>query len=576
MRRRVLISILLVIAATVLTLGVPLSIVSWRVVDDLMRSDLSSRLDSIAASIANQSGSSEVDLGQLEAAVPAGGRLEIRMAGRIDQSIGAPPADQAVLRAARDGRRRSAAAVRPGVVPPDRAVDRAGAGRRWRCCCRWWSAPGSRVLTAGRLVTPLTDVARRAARLGSGDFRTFRRRYGIAELDRVADVLDSSAQDIAALIARERDLAGDISHQLRTRLTGLRLRLEELAEHPDPLVVEEVQEALEQTDRLVTVVDDLLANARSERAAGASEVVLGDELAEIEAEWGPRLVEAGRTLTVRCPRDTMVHATPGRLREAIGVLVENSLRHGAGQVGITVRSTTRGSGGDGGARGQRRGDRAFRRGWSPTSSTGGCRPRRPPVSGWAWRGRSSRPTAADWSCGGRRRRSSRSSWPSVRRRGGVIGRYRLGEPVGATLLRRHRLVSRPADVPRPSGWCRRACFSAAVFGFGLLVHLGQGDRLGHQLRVRGQFLGEHPLAVGPEAERHAQDGADDVGRDEVRDGDGERASSCVVLNPKTYWDRASGIRFRPSAMPLTRKNSIASWWLSRPPRRLNDHSRFRM
>jgi len=343
MRRRVLISILLVIAATVLTLGVPLSIVSWRVVDDLMRRDLASRLDSIAASIANQSGSSEIDLSQLEAAVPAGGRLEIRMAGRIDQSIGAPladPADTEQLAMAGGGLLRLS-------VP-----------QAYLRTEQWWAlalvalavllsvvvGTGVALLTAGRLVTPLSDVARRAARLGSGDFRTFRRRYGIVELDRVADVLDSSAQDIAALIARERDLAGDISHQLRTRLTGLRLRLEELSEHPDPLVVEEVTEALEQTDRLVTVVDDLLANARSERASGASEVVLFDELAEINAEWGPRLSADGRALTVRCPRDVIVHATPGRLREAIGVLVENSLRHGAGAVGLTVRSTSRGSG----------------------------------------------------------------------------------------------------------------------------------------------------------------------------------------------------------------------------------------
>lgn len=343
MRRRVLFSILLVIAATVLTLGVPLSIVSWRVVGDLMRSDLSNRLESIAASIANQSGSSEIDPVQLEAAVPAGGRLEIRMAGRIDQSIGAPltdTSDSEELALAGGG------SLRLSVPESYLRTE------QWTALALVAAAvllsvvvgTGVAVLTAGRLVTPMTDVARRAARLGSGDFRTFRRRYGIAELDRVADVLDSSAQDIAALIARERDLAGDISHQLRTRLTGLRLRLEELAEHPDPLVVEEVQEALEQTDRLVAVVDDLLANARSERAAGASEVVLGDELAEIEAEWGPRLAAAGRTLTVRCPRDTVVHATPGRLREAMGVLVENSLRHGAGQVGITVRSTARGSG----------------------------------------------------------------------------------------------------------------------------------------------------------------------------------------------------------------------------------------
>jgi signal transduction histidine kinase len=312
------------------------------VVDDLMHNDLSSRLESISSSIANQSGSSEIDLSQLEAAVPAGGRLEIRMAGRIDQSIGPAQTDSvysAQLAIAGGGQLR--------LSVPESYLR----AEQWTALALVGLAvllsvvvgTGVAVLTAGRLVTPLTDVARRAARLGSGDFRTFRRRYGIAELDRVADVLDLSAQDIAALIARERDLASDISHQLRTRLTGLRLRLEELSEHPDPLVAEEVQEALEQTDRLVTVVDDLLANARSERASGASEVVLFDELAEIETEWGPRLTEAGRTMTVRCPREVVVRATPGRLREAIGVLVENSMRHGAGAVGLTVR-TARGAG----------------------------------------------------------------------------------------------------------------------------------------------------------------------------------------------------------------------------------------
>jgi signal transduction histidine kinase len=342
MRRRVLISILLVIAATVLTLGVPLSIVSWRVVDDLMHNDLSSRLESISSSIANQSSSSEIDLSQLEAAVPAGGRLEIRMAGRIDQSIGSAQGDtvySAQLAIAGGGQLRLSVPESYLRAEQWTALVLVGLAVLLSVVVGTVVA----VLTAGRLVTPLTDVARRAARLGSGDFRTFRRRYGIAELDRVADVLDLSAQDIAALIARERDLASDISHQLRTRLTGLRLRLEELAGHPDPQVEEEILEALEQTDRLVTVVDDLLANARSERASGASEVVLFDELAEIDAEWSPRLAEVGRGLTVRCPRDVVVRATPGRLREAIGVLVENSLRHGAGSVGLTVR-TARGAG----------------------------------------------------------------------------------------------------------------------------------------------------------------------------------------------------------------------------------------
>jgi len=342
-RRRVLLSILLVIAATVLTLGVPLSIISWRVVDDLMHRDLATRLESVAASIANQAASSDIDLGQLATAVPAGGRLDIRMAGRIDQSIGAPPGEQTYseqLVMAGGGLLRLS-------VPQEYLRNEQLTALSLVAAAIGLSVvvgTGVALLTARRLVTPLTDVARRAARLGSGDFRTFRRRYGVAELDRVADVLDSSAQDIAALIGRERDLAGDISHQLRTRLTGLRLRLEELADHPDPQVAEEVREALDQTDRLVTVVDDLLANARSERASGASEITLVDELAEIEVEWGPLLQEQGRTLSVRCPRDIQVRATPGRLREAIAVLVDNSLRHGDGAVGITVRTPTRGPG----------------------------------------------------------------------------------------------------------------------------------------------------------------------------------------------------------------------------------------
>src|SRR6476659_3038257 len=149
MRRRVLISILLVIAATVLTLGVPLTIVSWRVVDDLMRSDLSSRLDSIAASIANQSGSSEVDLGQLEAAVPAD--------GRIDQSIGAPPTDQAYS---------AQLAMAGGGLLRLSVPESYLRAEQWTALLLVGLAvllsvvvgTGVALLTAGRLVTPLTDV----------------------------------------------------------------------------------------------------------------------------------------------------------------------------------------------------------------------------------------------------------------------------------------------------------------------------------------------------------------------------------------------------------------------------------
>ncbi|NEE48113.1 two-component sensor histidine kinase, partial [Streptomyces sp. SID8455] len=50
------------------------------------------------------------------------------------------------------------------------------------------------VRQANRLASPLTDLAETAERLGSGDPRPRHKRYGVPELDRVADVLDSSAE----------------------------------------------------------------------------------------------------------------------------------------------------------------------------------------------------------------------------------------------------------------------------------------------------------------------------------------------------------------------------------------------
>src|SRR6516162_5320066 len=131
-------------------------------------------------------------------------------------------------------------------------------------------AVGLAILQARRLARPLQDLANAADRLGSGDARPLGRRYGVPELDRVAERLDGSAQRINDLLTAERDFAADASHQLRTPLTALSMRLEEMmaaAEYPD-VVREEGAAALAQTERLADVVGQLLGRARR-TAAGA-------------------------------------------------------------------------------------------------------------------------------------------------------------------------------------------------------------------------------------------------------------------------------------------------------------------
>lgn len=124
---------------------------------------------------------------------------------------------------------------------------------------------------ANRLASPLTDLAETAERLGSGDPRPRHRRYGVPELDRVADVLDASAERIARMLTAERRLAADASHQLRTPLTALSMRLEEITVTDDPdTVKEEATIALTQVERLTDVVERLLTNSATRAPAPPS------------------------------------------------------------------------------------------------------------------------------------------------------------------------------------------------------------------------------------------------------------------------------------------------------------------
>lgn len=194
-------------------------------------------------------------------------------------------------------------------------------------------------ITTQWLARPLADVAERAARLGAGDFRLVPARYSIPELDQVADRLDTAAASLAELIARERDLVGDVSHQLRSRLTALQLRLDELAAYPDPDIAEEAEAALEQAERLGAVLDDLLRATEEARAATAEPVELAELLGEVLADWQPQADAAQRTLRLRVADELVARVTPGRLREALGVLIDNALRHGAGVVTLSARWT---------------------------------------------------------------------------------------------------------------------------------------------------------------------------------------------------------------------------------------------
>ena len=202
-------------------------------------------------------------------------------------------------------------------------------------------AVGLAMFQARRLARPLQELAGAADRLGSGDARPLGRRYGVAELDRVAEGLDESAQRISDMLAAEREFAADASHQLRTPLTALSMRLEEMVAAADqPTVVrEEGAAALVQTERLAEVVSQLLGRTRSPAGGSRKRVSIDDVVAQQVVEWDPAFRRKNRKLEVAGDKNLRAYGKPGTLSQVIATLLDNALVHGAGTVTIRTSRT---------------------------------------------------------------------------------------------------------------------------------------------------------------------------------------------------------------------------------------------
>ena len=217
---------------------------------------------------------------------------------------------------------------------------------------RWWEPLGALTAVAvlstaaslwvagrgvGRVTALLGLLRDRAERLAAGDTRPVPLGSGIPELDRLDAALVRGAQQGAKRLASERDFAADASHQLRTPLTALLMRLEEISMTDDlGVVAEESSIAIAQVERLSKVVDDLMSRTRSGVQANPS-VSLDSVLASLQREWQPAFAQARRSIHVSGERGLSVRATPVALGQILTTLLENSLAYGAGTVEVNAR-----------------------------------------------------------------------------------------------------------------------------------------------------------------------------------------------------------------------------------------------
>jgi len=128
------------------------------------------------------------------------------------------------------------------------------------------------------------------------------------------------------LIDSQRGFVADASHQLRTPLTALRLRLENLRYAVDAEDLSAVEAALSETGRLTRLVDGLLALARAEAQHAPGEVV---DLATIAAGrtevWEPLASDGGVTIATELPAAAPARMVPGATEQILDNLISNAL-----------------------------------------------------------------------------------------------------------------------------------------------------------------------------------------------------------------------------------------------------------
>jgi signal transduction histidine kinase len=207
------------------------------------------------------------------------------------------------------------------------------------------AAIGTAALLAGvqarQLARPLERLARSASRLGDGDFSAAAPPpSGIDEIDAIARSLRLSANRVDRMLESERGFTGDATHQLRTGLTGIAMRLELLERSSDTDVAEEAAAALAQTHELNTTLDELLTVARTGSTKERTEVDLTALVDHQVADWQQRFAEKRRQVVVTTGVTQRVMATPGLVGQVLNVLLENSLRHGRGTVAILVQDSS--------------------------------------------------------------------------------------------------------------------------------------------------------------------------------------------------------------------------------------------
>lgn len=167
------------------------------------------------------------------------------------------------------------------------------------------------------------------------------------EVRRLGETLNEMLARLRRSFERERRFVADASHELRTPVAVLKTELEGAlrAGGHRPEVRRGLVAAVEECDHLAQLADDLLVVARTAEGSlpvRAEQLQARPVLERVRRRFADRAEARGRSITVDAPEEVTLCGDPHRVRQALGNLLDNALRHGDGEVVLSARAAGEG------------------------------------------------------------------------------------------------------------------------------------------------------------------------------------------------------------------------------------------
>ncbi|HEY3206404.1 MAG TPA: ATP-binding protein [Gaiellaceae bacterium] len=190
---------------------------------------------------------------------------------------------------------------------------------------------------ASSLSRPLRNLAQTARRVEEGDLEARAELTGPPEHREVAVAFNDMTERLGRVLAAQREFVANASHQLRTPLTGLRLRLESARARGGPEVDAELEAAELEVERLSRLLAALLTLAREGGDPQPGRAVsLADSAERAHDRWSGRAARREQHLVLSGNGDAVVSASEEDLAIVLDNLIENALHYSPAPSTVTV------------------------------------------------------------------------------------------------------------------------------------------------------------------------------------------------------------------------------------------------